>query len=124
MVALLQICVLFASCEASVEELGILVTRPLTNFKKASDRLGEHCASKGRKVHLASVERAEAIWCSNGTPSIDHLLSSRCAQLLVENRFKLKSIAVTIIFCGRQALSLRGHHDDGPVLTVIGRGNF
>ena len=39
---------------------------------------------------------------------------------------KLKSIAATIIFCGRQALYW-GHRDDGPVLLseiVVGRGNF
>ena len=124
-----KFCVLFARCEASVKELGILVTRPLTNFKKASDKLSEHFASKGRKVHLASVERAEA-FCAvieRRTPSIDHMLSSKRAQLVAENRLKLKSIAATIIFCGQQALSLRGHCDDGPVLlseTVIGRGNF
>ena len=52
-----------------------------------------------------------------------HLLSSRCAQLVAENQ---KSI-VANNFCGRQALALRGHCDDGPVLlseNVVGRGNF
>jgi hypothetical protein len=34
-----KFCVLFARCEASVKELGVLVTRPLTNFKKATDKL-------------------------------------------------------------------------------------
>ena len=78
---------------------------------------------------MASVERAEA-FCAvmeKRIPSIDHLLNSRRAQLVAENRSKLKSIAATIIFCGRQALALRGHCDDGPVLlseTMIGRGNF
>lgn len=27
-------CVLFATCEGSVKELGVLVNQPLTNFKK------------------------------------------------------------------------------------------
>ena len=38
-----------------------------------------------------------------------------------------ESIAATIIFCGRQALALRGHFNDGPVLLaniVVGWGNF
>ena len=105
------------------------MTRPLCNFKKATDKLNEHFSSKGRKFHMASVERAEA-FCAvmeKRIPSIDHLLNSRRAQLVAENRLKLKSIAATIIFCGRQALALRGHRDDGPVLlseTMIGRGNF
>ena len=33
-----KFCVLFATCEPSVRELGVLVTRPLTNFKKAIDK--------------------------------------------------------------------------------------
>ena len=121
-----KFCVLFSRSEAG---LSILVTRPMINFKKASEKLNEHFATKGRKAHVASVEKAEAFRAvmENRAPSIDRLLSCRRAQLVAENRSKLKSIAATIIFCGRQALSLRGHRDDGPVLlseTLVGRGNF
>ena len=34
--------VLFARCEASVKELGVLVNRLLTNFNKATEILSEH----------------------------------------------------------------------------------
>ena len=124
-----KFCVLFARCEASVKELGVLVIRPLTNFKKAIDKLNEHFGSKGRKFHQAAVERAIA-FCAvmeNQAVSIDRQLSSARDKLVTENRLKLQSIAATIIFCGRQALALRGHRDDGPELlndTSVGRGNF
>ena len=35
-------CMLFGQCEPSVKELGILVNRPLTNFKNAIEKLNEH----------------------------------------------------------------------------------
>lgn len=38
---------------------------------------------------------------------------------------KLKSIVETVIFCGRQGITLRGHRDDGPSLqTSANHGNF
>lgn len=50
-------CVLFGRCESSVKELGVLVNRPLTNFKKASEKLAEHCA-KSQKSHHDAMEKA------------------------------------------------------------------
>ena len=44
-------CVLFGQCEPSVKELGVLVNRPLPNFKNAIEKLTEHFVSKGRKSH-------------------------------------------------------------------------
>ena len=51
-------CILFARCEPLVQELGVLVNRPLTNFKKATEKLNEHFCSKGRRSYQAPVERA------------------------------------------------------------------
>jgi hypothetical protein len=55
-----KFCVLFARCEPSVKELGILVNKPLTNFKKAVEKLSEHFTSKGRKSHQSALETAMA----------------------------------------------------------------
>ena len=44
--------------------------------------------------------------------AIDQQLSSARAITIARNKEKLKSIAETIIFCGRQGLALRGHRDD------------
>jgi len=48
-----------------VARLGVLVERPFTNFKKASEILGDHfhgtgegALSKGRQSHQAAVEAA------------------------------------------------------------------
>ena len=49
----------------------------------------------------------------NRTVAIDQQLSSKWAQLVTIIRHILKSIAATVIFCGRQGIALRGHRDDG-----------
>ena len=45
---------------------------------------------------------------------IDFQLNTANSKTAAENRLKLRSIAETVIFCGRQGLAFRGHHDDRP----------
>ena len=96
-------CVLFGQCETSVKELGILVSRPLTNFKKAIEMFKEHFVSQSRKSHQAAMEKAMAFIAvkENRVASIDQQLSSKRAEVVAKNRLKLRSIAATVIFCGR-----------------------
>ena len=49
---------------------------------------------------------------ANNAASIDQQVNSQLAKTASENRLKLRSIAATVIFCGRQAIALRGHRDD------------
>ena len=72
-------CVLFARCELSVNELGVQVNQPLTNYKKATEKLRVHFCSKGQKSHQAAVERASAflVVMENHTVAIDQQLSSK-----------------------------------------------
>ena len=54
-------CVLFSNPDPSVKELGVLVKRPLHNYKKATEILKDHCYSsqnKGRKSHQIAYEKA------------------------------------------------------------------
>ena len=58
--------------------------------------------------------------------SIDRQLSIQ-RTAAVQNRAKLRSIVETIIFCGRQGLSLRGHRDDHTSVNadpLANHGNF
>ena len=43
---------------------------------------------------------------------IDPQLWNARAITIAKNKQKLKSIADTVIFCGRQGIALRGHRDD------------
>ena len=59
--------------------------------------------------------------------AIDRRLSSERSKRAAENHLKLRSIAETVIFCGRQGLTFRGHRDDMPAVRedpVANHGNF
>lgn len=121
--------VLFAQCETSVQAFGTLVNRPLTNFKKASDILKDQFGCRGRKSHQIAVERATALCnvMTNQARSIDQQLSSQCAQNAAINRENFDQLQLP--FYGKPAISLRGHHDDWPVLlesevNTHNAGNF
>ncbi len=129
-----KFCVLFAKCSPSVARLGVLVEKPFTNFKKASEILGDHfqgtgASSKGRISHKAAVEAAMAFTAvmENKALAIDAQLSSIRRKHIAENRLKLKSIVETVILCGRQGIPLRGHRDDNPDVQetpLANHGNF
>ena len=112
-------CVLFGQAPYSVPNFkATLVTLPLTNLKKATEKLREHfygtCGNTARKYHLQAVEKAESFKSvmENKLLSIDQQLSSIHAEIVSQNRKKMKCMAETVIFCGRQGIALRGHRDD------------
>ena len=70
--------------------IGVLVNRPLTNFKKASEKLAEHCA-KSRKFHHDAMEKAMTFIAvmENQALAIDQQLNSERSKQVAENRTKL-----------------------------------
>ena len=123
-------CVLFGKCGPTMKEFGILVNRPLIDFKRASQKLKQHFhCSKGKKFHQAAAEQALAFLSVKDNPelAIDCCLNSQRSKIITENQLKLKSIAETVIFLGRQGLSFRGHRDDSPAVEenpCANHGNF
>ncbi len=112
-------CILFGQAAYSVSSFkGILITCPLTNLQKASGKVREHFIGLGstsaRKYHQLAVEKAENFKTTIEKKQlpVDQQLSSILERRIAENREKLKSIAETVIFCGRQGIALRGHRDD------------
>ena len=53
-------------------------------------------------------------------------LSSKAKKTIAENKEKLKSIFKTVVLCGRQNISLRGHKDDLKHIDdpKVNAGNF
>ena len=98
--------------------VGILISIPLTNLQKASKKLREHFKGIGTgktgKYHLAAVqvaERFKAVMESKVIP-IDQQLWNARAITIAKNKQKLKSLAETVIFCGRQGIALQGLVDE------------
>ena len=83
-------CILFAQTEVSGQRLGMLVNRPFTNLKHASDILNEHF---NQKSHLLAVQKAKAFSnvMANNAVSIDQQVNSQVAKTVEKNRLKLCS---------------------------------
>ena len=115
-----------------MKELGVLVSRPLINFKKATEVLGDRFyqnSPRAKKYHHAAYEQAVTFISvmDNQSLRIDHQLSSVRDKQAADNRCKLRSIIETIFFCGRQGIALRGHRDDSLAVSEnpeSNHGNF
>ncbi|KAG7154128.1 52 kDa repressor of the inhibitor of the protein kinase-like 11, partial [Homarus americanus] len=90
---------------------GELVSRAQTCFTKSKTKLSHHDNQESHK--LATTKASDFLDVMKGKrediqSQMNHALVSR----VIENRLKLESIIKTIIFCGRQNISLRGHRDN------------
>ena len=103
-------CVLFAPSVYHGSNPGVLVTRPLTNFKKALEMLHKHTDKEHHKVAIVRAEEFEGSM-SGQQSDIQQRMSKSLAERILTNRQKLSSIMKTILFCGRQNIALRGHRD-------------
>ena len=101
-------CVLFASHSYHGCSPGVLVSRPLTVFKKALEKLRKHA---DKEHHKSTIVRAEEFKMSMAgqQPNIQQRLSK--SHRISNNRQKPESIMKTIVLCGRQNIALRGHRD-------------
>lgn len=127
-------CALFASSTGGYQNnttLKRMVREPLKAF---DDLLGENGAllvHQRNQYHQRAVQAGKDFLQTFHKPAaeiINRVSAQREAQIK-ENRERLKPIVSTIIFCGQQNISLRGHRDDGPLYQekdspVENDGNF
>lgn len=89
------------------------VTEPFLNFKKGIELLKNHGLTNYHK--LCTEKGSSFIQNSNagGSKFINNIVSDKTKSIMEANRKRLTSIIKTIIFCGHNNISLRGHRDDG-----------
>ena len=114
--------------DSSAFTLGILVSRPLTSVRKATEILQSHFFGKdgkGRLIHVQAVIDAEYFkqYIEGQSNPIETLCDDLSLKQIKENRLKLESILKVIILCGHQNIPLRGHRDDSGSVS-INKGNF
>ena len=99
-------CILFASAGYSGSNPGVLVSSPLTAFKKVLETLRKHA---DKEHHKSAIVRADEFkrTMSGQQPSIQQRLSQSLAVRISNNRQKLESIIKTIVLCSRQNIALR-----------------
>ncbi len=91
-------------------DLGVLVSRPLTNFKKALEELKVHdtkctnCEAVTKADHFMKVMQSQQ-------KAVHHQINAAMAERVNTNRQRPVPIVKTVLFCGRQNIALRGHLD-------------
>ena len=101
----------FMSCPTEV-----MVTRPHTNFKKTNADAKAHESSQS---HKEATARFFAFQDSYHNPShrIDLRMNMQEQLTVQENKEKLKSIMMPLLFCAQYGLALRGKRDHGNIMT-------
>lgn len=109
-------CVLFAGEGEGVgkQTFGNLVKKPFKNWKDAIEVFNNHTNCEYHKTCILKGTCAKQILEKKVEP-IDIQIDSGIKRKIIENRKNLIPIIETIIFCGRQNLSLGGHRDSGPL---------
>lgn len=118
-------CVMFYTSKNFRAQAGVLVSYALTDFKHAIDSLQKHEQKEYHKEAVVKIETFVKVM-SGQHDSVSIQINNAAKELVARNRKTLQSIFETIILCGRQNISLRGHRDAGTDLerACEGHGNF
>lgn len=102
-------CVLFPDSEHRRPKK--FISEPYTNWKDALTDLKTHA---GCGYHLSSMSRMMVFMQTHTNPArrIDLNISEETSVRVETNRQVLFAILKSLIYCGRQGISLRGHRDD------------
>ena len=102
-------CILFGVGREGID-LGVLVSRPLTNFKKALEELKAHDT---KCTHCEAVTKADHFMkvMQGQQEPVHQQIDTALAERVAANRQRLVPIVKTVLFCGRQNIALRGHLD-------------
>ena len=84
----------------------------MTNFTRAKVTLEEHNKQSCHKI--ASLDVIEFVTrMEKGSLNVYQYMQNEASELVKQNRLKLLSILKTVVFCGKQMISLRGHREHG-----------
>jgi len=117
----------------NTEPLKKLVTVPLNKFATLLGKDGDLESHQNNLYHKNAVLQAEEFLSRYEQPEkeVINMIDSERKRQILENRERIRPIIETIIFLARQNIPLRGHRDDGDLLTmassntsVINEGNF
>ena len=86
------------------------MSKPLVNFRRALELLRLHAEKMYNKTAVVSFEAFQKVM-TKIQPSIACQIDLASQQLVDSNRLKLRSIVETVLLCGRQNISFRGHRD-------------
>ena len=95
----------------------------MTNFTRAKVTLQEHSdQSTHKNASLTVVDFINRM--EKGALSVYQQMQDQASILVQQNRLKIESILKTIVFCGKQNISLRGHREQADAAPHTNPGNF
>lgn len=94
-----------------------MVKEPLKAFEDLLGEKGALLTHQRNQYHQRAVEVGKNFLHTYHQPALEvaNQICTQREQQIKENRERLRPIVSTIIFCGRQNISLRGHRDDGSI---------
>lgn len=116
-------CVLFGRGTSHNSVVNLLITQPLTKWKKALEIFAKHSLSQYHRNSVLDSECFLKIYKQEGK-SVQEIADSARAKRVAENREKLNSIVKTIIFHGRENIPLRGHREDNCSEILSGSDDY
>ena len=128
--AFCKVCVFFGpelTGKGGHQKTGNLVSQPLQNWKDVHEISRSHSQCQ---YHESAVELADNFIRTHEAPAADivHCLDSALCRKEQEARKALVPIVKTILLCGRQGLTLRGHTESQDILdesaVANNEGNF
>ncbi|KAF2887123.1 hypothetical protein ILUMI_19050 [Ignelater luminosus] len=98
--------------------LGKLIKKEFRNWKNALEVFAGH---ESTDYHTFSVTKFQNIGLieEKKQDPIHYQLDLASKHIIEENRKRISPIIDTLILCGRQCISLRGHRDSGPIDSDI-----
>ena len=112
-------CVLFAK----KDNLGQFVGTKFNLWSKKSKKFAAH---NSKQYHQMALTQMNALKSTVTCPqfSIESRLQHISMRDIAKNRSIINCMTEAVLFCGRQNIALRGHHDDSDADPESNRGNF
>lgn len=94
--------------------LGQLCNQPFKNWKHATEKFKLHENTNYHTNCILDFQSLSAV-ISGKTPSVHDKLNIASKQQKEDNRKIILPVIKSVILCGRQGISIRGHRDYGPL---------
>ncbi|XP_072174513.1 52 kDa repressor of the inhibitor of the protein kinase-like [Diadema setosum] len=113
-------CALFASPR---DNLGILVNKPFTKWRKKSEYIGPH-AMKGHHIEAQNAAMDFIAKIDHPEKTVEAYSKSLSGQNYQNNLHILRYCVEAVLFCGRQCIALRTRNESGSCSDGSNPGNF
>ncbi|KAF0707053.1 52 kDa repressor of the inhibitor of the protein kinase-like [Aphis craccivora] len=94
--------------------LGQLCNQPFKNWKHATEKFKLHESTNYHTNCILDFQSLSAV-ITGKTPSVHDQLNIASKQQKEDNRKIILPVIKSVILCGRQGISIRGHRDYGPL---------